>query len=146
MEACNAGADDYVSIANGLDVVRARVRAQLRRKQFGDENRSRDAFARSAAILETIGDAFCAVDHGVALRLRELRARGAAGRARREASPARRSGSAARGSREGHASGELRRAVRERGPVTFEAASPDERWLEVRAFPHGPGSPRTCAT
>jgi two-component system, NtrC family, sensor kinase len=38
--AINAGADDYISKSGDFDVVRARVRAALRRKQFEDENRS----------------------------------------------------------------------------------------------------------
>jgi two-component system NtrC family sensor kinase len=39
IEGINAGADDYVAKSSDLDVLRARVRAQLRRKQFEDENR-----------------------------------------------------------------------------------------------------------
>jgi two-component system, NtrC family, sensor kinase len=35
----SAGADDYISKSNELEVLKARVRAQLRRKQFEDENR-----------------------------------------------------------------------------------------------------------
>jgi light-regulated signal transduction histidine kinase (bacteriophytochrome) len=35
----NAGADDYIVKSSDLAVLRARVRAQLRRKQFEDENR-----------------------------------------------------------------------------------------------------------
>jgi DNA-binding response OmpR family regulator len=34
-----AGADDYVSKSSDLEVLKARVRAQIRRKQFEDENR-----------------------------------------------------------------------------------------------------------
>jgi two-component system, NtrC family, sensor kinase len=34
-----AGADDYVSKSNEFEVLKARVRAQIRRKQFEDENR-----------------------------------------------------------------------------------------------------------
>jgi DNA-binding response OmpR family regulator len=34
-----AGADDYISKSSDLDVLKARVRAQIRRKQFEDENR-----------------------------------------------------------------------------------------------------------
>src|SRR5205807_5921256 len=33
-------ADDYIAKSSDLEVLRARVRAQLRRKQFEDENRS----------------------------------------------------------------------------------------------------------
>lgn len=40
IEAINAGADDYIPKSSDFDVVRARVRAALRRKQFEDENRS----------------------------------------------------------------------------------------------------------
>ncbi len=39
IEGVNAGADDYVPKSSDFDVVRARVRAALRRKQFEDENR-----------------------------------------------------------------------------------------------------------
>jgi two-component system, NtrC family, sensor kinase len=40
IEGINAGADDYIPKSSDLEVLRARVRAQLRRKQFEDENRS----------------------------------------------------------------------------------------------------------
>jgi two-component system, NtrC family, sensor kinase len=39
VDGINAGADDYIFKSNDLAVLRARVRAQLRRKQFEDENR-----------------------------------------------------------------------------------------------------------
>lgn len=39
VEGMNAGADDYVSKSVDFDVIKARLRAQLRRKQFEDENR-----------------------------------------------------------------------------------------------------------
>jgi two-component system NtrC family sensor kinase len=39
VEGINAGADDYIVKSSELAVLRARVRAQLRRKQFEDENR-----------------------------------------------------------------------------------------------------------
>lgn len=39
LQGLSAGADDYVSKASELDVLKARVRAQLRRRQFEDENR-----------------------------------------------------------------------------------------------------------
>ena len=35
----SAGADDYISKSSDLEVLKARVRAQIRRKQFEDENR-----------------------------------------------------------------------------------------------------------
>jgi light-regulated signal transduction histidine kinase (bacteriophytochrome) len=47
-----AGADDYISKSSEFEVLKARVRAQLRRKQFEDENRSiRDELVRK--VLET---------------------------------------------------------------------------------------------
>ncbi len=39
IEGINAGADDYVGKSASLEVIKARLRAQLRRKQFEDENR-----------------------------------------------------------------------------------------------------------
>ena len=40
LEGMNAGADDYIAKSSDFEVLRARLRAQLRRKQFEDENRS----------------------------------------------------------------------------------------------------------
>ena len=40
IEGINAGADDYITKSSDHEVLCARVRAQLRRKQFEDENRS----------------------------------------------------------------------------------------------------------
>jgi DNA-binding response OmpR family regulator len=40
IEGINAGADDYIAKSNDPAVLNARLRAQLRRKQFEDENRS----------------------------------------------------------------------------------------------------------
>ena len=40
IEGINAGADDYIAKSSDLEVLCARVRAQLRRKQFEDENRT----------------------------------------------------------------------------------------------------------
>jgi two-component system NtrC family sensor kinase len=39
IQGLDAGADDYIAKSSDLDVLRARVLAQLRRKQFEDENR-----------------------------------------------------------------------------------------------------------
>ncbi len=39
IQGLGAGADDYISKASEFDILRARLRAQLRRKQFEDENR-----------------------------------------------------------------------------------------------------------
>jgi two-component system NtrC family sensor kinase len=40
IEGIDAGADDYIAKSSDLEVLSARVRAQLRRKQFEDENRN----------------------------------------------------------------------------------------------------------
>jgi light-regulated signal transduction histidine kinase (bacteriophytochrome) len=40
IESLGAGADDYISKASELEILKARVRAQIRRKQFEDENRN----------------------------------------------------------------------------------------------------------
>ena len=39
IEGLSAGADDYIAKSSDFDVLQARVRAQIRRKQFEDENR-----------------------------------------------------------------------------------------------------------
>jgi len=40
IEVFNAGADDYIRKSSDFEVLKARLRAQLRRKQFEDENRA----------------------------------------------------------------------------------------------------------
>jgi two-component system NtrC family sensor kinase len=40
IQGLGAGADDYIAKSSDLDLVRARVRAQIRRKQFEDEHRA----------------------------------------------------------------------------------------------------------
>ncbi len=48
IEALSVGADDFISKSSELEVLKARVRAQLRRKQFEDEHRSiREKLLRS---------------------------------------------------------------------------------------------------
>lgn len=48
LEAFSAGADDFISKGLGSDVVAARVKAQIRRKRFGDEHRAvRERLLRS---------------------------------------------------------------------------------------------------
>ncbi len=39
IEGLSTGADDYIAKSNEFDVLRARIQAQIRRKQFEDENR-----------------------------------------------------------------------------------------------------------
>ncbi|HZZ85471.1 MAG TPA: response regulator [Anaeromyxobacteraceae bacterium] len=138
VEAIDAGADDYVSTAGGLELLRARVRAQLRRKQFEDEHRSREVYTRNAAILESITDAFFAVDREwrfvyVNHALEQL-----LGATREELLGQELWGRIAwLGADVGGA--ELRRAAAARVPSTFDARGPGERWFEVRAFSHEGG-------
>jgi signal transduction histidine kinase len=40
IDGLSTGADDYIAKSNDFDVLRARIQAQIRRKQFEDENRS----------------------------------------------------------------------------------------------------------
>ncbi len=40
IEGINAGADDYITKSGDFEILKARLRAQLRRKQFEDENRA----------------------------------------------------------------------------------------------------------
>jgi PAS domain S-box-containing protein len=50
IEGINAGADDYIAKSADFDVLKVRLRAQLRRKHFEDENRSiREELVRSKA-------------------------------------------------------------------------------------------------
>lgn len=139
VEALAGGADDYVPVASGPFVARARVNAQLRRSQFEDENRTREGYVRSAAILETISDAFFAVDrdwrfvyvnHALEAMVRAQRD-ALAGTTLWDQCPF-----LARG---GGARAELERAIESQVPVTFEARGPGDRWIEVRAFPHRDG-------
>jgi two-component system, NtrC family, sensor kinase len=48
IEGLGTGADDYIAKSNSFDVLRARIQAQIRRKQFEDESRrNRDQLLRS---------------------------------------------------------------------------------------------------
>jgi two-component system NtrC family sensor kinase len=136
LRAINAGADDHV--ADGReDLLRARVRAQLRRKQFDDENRVREGYARNAAILETISDAFFAADRAwrvvyanhafeelVGVGREALLGQGLWAHVPRSL---------------GALEEELRRTAAEGAPRTFEVPVHADRWFEVRAFPHEDG-------
>lgn len=138
LRAIQAGADDCVTSAGGGGVLRARIAALLRRKQFEEENRAREAFVRSAAILETISDAFFAVDRGWRLVYVNHAFEDLLGTTRtsavgedlwEHAAPL----------RGGPFEQELRRAASAQAPLTFEVPFPDGRWFEVRAFPHEDG-------
>lgn len=138
VQAIDAGADDYVSTGGGLDLLRARVRAQLRRKQFEDEHRSREVYTRNAAILESITDAFLAVDREwrfvyVNHALEQLLG------ATRQELLGEELWSRIPWLGADVAGAELRRAAAARVPSTFEVRWPGERWFEVRAFSHEGG-------
>lgn len=137
LRAIQAGADDCIATAEG-GVLRARIAALLRRKQFEEENRLRHGYARSAAILETISDAFFAVDRGWRLVYLNHAFEALLGTTRRaavgedlwdHAAPL----------QGGPFEEELRRAAATQAPLTFEVPFPDGRWFEVRAFPHEDG-------
>ncbi len=133
-----AGADEWISAATGLEVLRARVRAQVRRKAMADESRSREAYARNAAILETISDAFFAVDRD----WRFVYANGPLERAigvSRQDLLGKRMGLRATELAGGAIEAELKQAARQRSPATVEVQLAGERWFEVRAFPHDDG-------
>ncbi|HET9595299.1 MAG TPA: response regulator [Anaeromyxobacteraceae bacterium] len=133
-----AGADDYVAASIGPEVLRARVQAALRRKQLEDDQREREAYARSAAILETIADAFFAVDRGWRLVYANRALAAVAGVADADLLGAplwTHAGWVA----EGPFEQELRRAVESGAAATFEVRSRHDRWYEVRAFPHAAG-------
>jgi PAS domain S-box-containing protein len=138
LRAIQAGADDCVATADGGGVLRARIAALLRRKQFEEENRLREGYARSAGILETISDAFFAVDRAWHLVYVNHAFEELLGTTRRaavgedlwdHAAPL----------RGGPFEEELRRAAQASAPLTFEVPFPDGRWFEVRAFPHHDG-------
>jgi PAS domain S-box-containing protein len=133
-----AGADDYVGAASGSGVLRARIGAQLRRKQFEEENRFREAYARNAAILETISDAFFAVDREWRVVYLNHAFEDLLGIPRKSITGESLWDHAAP-FRGGPFEQELRRAAAQQFPLTFEAPFPEERWLEVRAFPHADG-------
>jgi PAS domain S-box-containing protein len=137
LRALQAGADDCVAVG-GDGVLRARIAALLRRRQFEEDNRLREAFGRSAAILETISDAFFAVDRSWRLVYVNHAFEELVGTKRDVAAGADLWGHAP-ALRGGSVEEELRRAAEGRGPVTFEEPFPGERWFEVRAFPHEDG-------
>jgi PAS domain S-box-containing protein len=133
VDAINAGADDYFSLSSGPEVLRARVRAQLRRKRYEEENRAREGYVRSAEILESLSDGFFAVDREWRFIYVNRAFEGIVG--------------ASRASLVGQAlwdrchwlaaepfQQDLRRAATAQEPLTFEAPGPGDRWFEVRAL------------
>jgi len=138
VQAMNAGADDYVAVARGPELARARVDAQLRRRQYEDENRTREGYARSAQILETISDAFFAVDRDWRFVYVNHALERVLDAPRNALTGAllwdRCAWLAAEGPR-----AELSGARERQLPVTFETRSAAGQWWEVRAFPHRVG-------
>ncbi len=137
-EALDAGADDYVVAGSGLELVCARVRALLRRKQFADEDRVRASFERSAAILESIQDAFFAVDREWRFVYANHAFERVVGATRQTLAGQRVWSRCDFLARQG-VQDELRRTARERAAASFDARGPADRWFEVRAFPHQDG-------
>ncbi len=77
----SAGADDYISKSSSLEVLRARVRAQLRRKQFEDENRlfreqllRKELEASEARAAKTLAEARAALTEELEWKNQELEA------------------------------------------------------------------------
>jgi DNA-binding response OmpR family regulator len=77
------GADDYIHKADGLDVLKARVRAQIRRKQFQDENRRvrdqllrRELVASEARAAQRLAETRAALVEELEWKNRELEAFG----------------------------------------------------------------------
>jgi PAS domain S-box-containing protein len=136
--AVGEGADDYVALAAGPEVVRARVRALVRRHELEEEKRERDVIARSASILETISDAFFAVDRSWRLVYVNRAFEAMLGETR-EALAGALLWECCSWLAEGPPAEALRRAVAERVPETLEVAAPGDRWVELRMFPHAGG-------
>jgi DNA-binding response OmpR family regulator len=54
IDSLNAGADDYVPKSSDFEILKARLRAQLRRKQFEEENRANELADTRAALLAAV--------------------------------------------------------------------------------------------
>jgi two-component system NtrC family sensor kinase len=81
LESLGIGADDYIAKSNDFDVLKARVHAQIRRKQFEDENRRireqllrRDLEAAEARAAHQLAAAKAALAEELELKNRELEA------------------------------------------------------------------------
>ena len=81
LDALGAGADDYIAKSSELEVLRARVRAQIRRKQFEDETRTirerlmRTEFeATEARVARQLAEARAALADELELKNQELEA------------------------------------------------------------------------
>lgn len=81
LEGLAAGADDYISKASELGVLKARVRAQIRRKQFEDENRRireqllrKEFEAAEARVAQELAEARATLTEELERQIRELEA------------------------------------------------------------------------
>src|SRR5690606_21146256 len=81
IEALEAGADDYVPASTDMDVLRARVAAQIRRKQLEDDTRSvreellrRELEATEARAARQVAELRAALVEGLERKNRELEA------------------------------------------------------------------------
>lgn len=81
IEGLGTGADDYVAKSNEFDVLRARIQAQIRRKQFEDENRrirdqllSTELEAAEARAARKLADAKAALVEELKYKNKELEA------------------------------------------------------------------------
>ncbi len=138
LRAMEAGADDYVAEESGPEVARALLGAQLRRRALEHEHRTREGYVRSAQILETISDAFFAVDREWRfVYVNHALERIAGGPRQRLAGEL--LWEHCRWLAADAARAALERARERDVPLTFETRGPDERWYEVRAFPHPVG-------
>ena len=81
VEGINAGADDYIPKSGDFEVLRARLRAQLRRKQYEDENRrvreellNKEVEATHARAAQEIAEARAALSGELERKNKELEA------------------------------------------------------------------------
>jgi len=81
VEGINAGADDYIPKSGDFEVLRARLRAQLRRKQYEDENRrvheelvAKDLEAARAKAAQEVAEARALMAEELERKNRELEA------------------------------------------------------------------------
>ena len=143
IEGFNEGADGYLGKPYTERELRARIRSMLQGARLRDEaarsearaQAEREALAERATLLESITDAFYALDSGFRFTYLNQRALDHFG-ARREALLGRILWDAIPATRGTIFQQEYERAVRDQCSVAFEAVSPlNKRWVEVRAYP-----------
>ena len=143
IEGFNEGADGYLGKPYTERELRARIRSMLQGARLRDEaarsearaQAEREALAERATLLESITDAFYALDSGFRFTYLNQRALDHFG-ACREALLGRILWDAIPATRGTIFQQEYERAVRDQCSVAFEAVSPlNKRWVEVRAYP-----------